>query len=204
MTDLENNKKVFDRNIERVRSLCRLYNSLKSDDIKEGKEYKHTDILRSATVMLHSSFEEYYRNTLGDVLPAICTEEDLKNVSFFGSNGNHREKITLGALVALRGKTVDEVITESIQETLSYTSFNNYQDIATWARKIKVDLSEFEKQEKLNNLILRRHKIVHEADNANDGDKYSLTGIRENLVSEWISVVCDLVEIIERGLHTEN
>ena len=99
MTEIEKHKLLFDRNIERVCSLRKMYNFLKSDDAKEGKEYKFTDILRSAVVLLHSSFEEYYRSILGCILPKTCTEDDLKNMSFLGSAGNHKDKITLGGLI---------------------------------------------------------------------------------------------------------
>lgn len=201
MTEIESYKLLFDRNIERVRSLRKMYNSLKSDEIKEGKEYKFTDILRSAVVLLHSSFEEYYRSILGYILPRTCTEDDLKNMSFLGSAGNHKDKITLGGLIKLRGKTVEQLITESIQEALSFTSFNDYQDIVSWSKRIKIDLSEFKDQEKMNRLIHRRHKIVHEADNARSDDEYALAPIRENWVEEWIKVVCNLVEIIDREVH---
>ena len=78
---MSNYKLLFDRNVERVNSLCNLYNSLRTDDIKEGKDYKFTDILRSAVVMLHSSFEEYFRNTLRERLPLVCVESDLKDFS---------------------------------------------------------------------------------------------------------------------------
>lgn len=65
MAEIEQYKQLFNRNVERVRSLCKLYNSLKSEKVKEEKEYKFTDVLRSAVVLLHSSFEEYYRGVLG-------------------------------------------------------------------------------------------------------------------------------------------
>lgn len=203
MTEIEGYKLLFDRNIERVRSLRKMYNSLKNDEIKERKEYKFTDILRSAVVLLHSSFEEYYRSVLGYVLPKICTEDDLKNMSFVGSAGNHKDKITLGGLINFRDKTVDQLITESIQESLSFTSFNNYQDIVSWSKKIKIDLSTFNDQEKLNKLIQRRHKIVHEADNAKNDDTYALTPIKENSVEDWIGVVCNLVDIINSEIQKE-
>ena len=201
MTEIETHKILFDRNIERVCSLRKMYNSLKSDEVKEGKEYKFTDILRSAVVLLHSSFEEYYRSILGCILPKTCTEDDLKNMSFLGSAGNHKDKITLGGLIKVREKTVDQLITESIRESLSFTSFNDYQDIVSWSKKIKIDLSEFKDQEKLNKLIYRRHKIVHEADNAKSDDEYALAPIRENSVEEWIEVVRNLVELIDREVH---
>lgn len=201
MKEIEQYKQLFDRNIERVRSIRKIYNSLKNDEVKEGKEYKFTDILRSAVVLLHSSFEEYYRSILSCILPKVCTEDDLKNMSFLGSAGNHKDKITLGGLLKLREKTVDQLITESIRESLSFTSFNDYQDIISWSKKIGIDLSEFNEQEKLNKLIKRRHKIVHEADNANDNDKYALSPIRENTVEEWIEIVCTLVKIIDKEVH---
>lgn len=201
MTEIETHKLLFNRNIERVCSLRKMYNSLKSDEVKEGKEYKFTDILRSAVVLLHSSFEEYYRSILGCILPKTCTEDDLKNMSFLGSAGNHKDKITLGGLIKVREKTVDQLITESIRESLSFTSFNDYQDIVSWSKKIKIDLSEFKDQEKLNKLIHRRHKIVHEADNAKSDDEYALAPIRENSVEEWIEVVRNLVELIDKEVH---
>ena len=201
MTEIETHKLLFNRNIERVCSLRKMYNSLKSDEGKEGKEYKFTDILRSAVVLLHSSFEEYYRSILGCILPKTCTEDDLKNMSFLGSAGNHKDKITLSGLIKVREKTVDQLITESIRESLSFTSFNDYQDIVSWSKKIKIDLSEFKDQDKLNQLIHRRHKIVHEADNTKSDDEYALAPIRENSVEEWIEVVRNLVELIDKEVH---
>jgi hypothetical protein len=203
MNEIDNYKQLFDRNIERVRSLRKLYSSLKNDEIKEGKEYKFTDVLRSAVVLLHSSFEEYYRSVLGYLAPKLCTEDDLKNISFPGSEGKHREKVTLGEILKFRGKTVDQLITESIQESLKCTSFNDYADIVLWAKKIKIDLSKFKSQDKLNKLIKRRHQIVHEADNAKSDDKYSLSQIRDDTVEDWIEIVCSLVAIINIEIHKE-
>ncbi len=203
MKEVEQYKQLFDRNIERVHSLRRLYNSLKSDDVKEGHAYKFTDILRAAVVLLHSAFEEYYRNILICILSKKCTKDNLKNISFLGSAGNHKEKITLGGLLEFREKTVDQLITESIRESLNFTSFNEYQDIIFWSKKIRIDLSEYKDVEKLNRLIQRRHKIVHEADNAKDNDEYKLSPILEGTVKEWIEIVCDLVKIIDNELHKE-
>ena len=183
-----------------MKGLCALYNSLKINKIKEGKEYKSTDILRSATVFLHSSFEEYFRNVLREALPRICTQEDLQKISFITKEGKHIEKLAVSSLVQYRGKNIDDLIADFIGDTLDSTSFNNYSDIINWAQKIKVDLSAFTAQEKIEKLIQRRHKIVHEADN-NKTDKmkseYSLTPIKEYIVKEWLDAVQDLVSIID-------
>lgn len=61
-------------------------------------------------------------------------------------------------------------------------------------------LSSFTSQDKIEKLIKRRHKIVHEADN-NKTDKmnkpYSLTAIQESVVKEWLDAVQDLVKMID-------
>lgn len=193
-------KDVFDRNIDRVKCLCALYNSLKTNAIKESKGYKFTDILRSAIVFLHSSFEEYFRNVLRGVLPVACTREDLQKIPFTTKDGKHIDKLTLSDLLQYKGKTVDDLVADFIGDTLDTTSFNNYSDIVNWTRKIKVNLTSFTSQEKVEKLIKRRHKIVHEADN-NKTDKmdnaYSLTAIQESVVKEWIGAVQDLVNIID-------
>ena len=201
MSNIEQYKENFDRNIERVRSLLKLYRTLKATEIKEGKDYKFTDVLRGATVMLHSSFEEYYRNIICFVLPKVCNPEDLKGISFERNNGNRKEKIELGDILEFRGRTVDDVIVSSITESLGYTSFNDFKDIARWAKRIKIDLGEFNGREKLGNLISRRHRIVHEADNSRGENGYSLNSIRENTVEEWVSVVCNLVDTINEEVE---
>ncbi len=199
---MSKNKEVFDKNIERVRSLCSLYNSLKTNDVKEGKNYKFTDILRSATVLLHSSFEEYFRCTLRDTLSNNYTEETIKSLEIKSSDGKHKEKVSFAELVQYKDKTINELIVEQIIFTLDSTSFNNYSDVARWTQKINVSLQSYSKQSVFEKLVARRHKIVHEADNEKI-EKYQLTKIQESTVTEWINAVSDLVELIESQLGDE-
>ena len=107
----------------------------------------------------------------------------------------------MGELLSFRNKTVEELIRESIDETLLRTSFNSFFDISNWAKKANIDLSAFNQHEKLENLINRRHKIVHEADNSRDDDGYGLTPIKEETVRGWIIAVCDLVNLIQTQLR---
>lgn len=192
MSEIENYKLMFDQNIKRVESLCELYNQVKSSNIKEKEDNKFTDILRSAVVLLHASFEEYYRNVLKYIFPKICTQESLKNISFVGSEGNHKEKISLCELLQHRDKTVDKLINESIQECIDLKSFNNYRNIADWSIKIGINLSAFSNKGSVEKMIQRRHQIVHQADRTND----KLNGININTVESWNKNVCELVEII--------
>lgn len=196
-------KQLFDRNIDRVNSLCNVYYKLKSDNIKETKSYKFTAVLRSAVVLLHSSFEEYFRNVLREKLPKVCDENDLKKISFPGSDGKHNDKITLGQMLQYRDLSVEDLIYQGISEELDSTSFNNFSDICNWTNRAKIDISEFNEQKNLQEVISRRHKIVHEADNKHSDSQYSLTAIKESKVREWIATVSKLVEIIEKSIEEE-
>lgn len=199
MNDLEKSKLVFDRNINRVYCLVKVYNYLKNENYKDSSEHKATDILRLAVVMLHSSFEEYYRSVISVVLPQVCDKDDIKGISFLGSNGKHKEKIEFSELLQWRGYTVDDVIIHSIYENLDNTSFNDYSDIIKWCKRMSVNISDFHQIDKINEIIHRRHKIVHEADNARSNeDEFSLRPIRESLVLEWVKAVCNLVAIIQK------
>ncbi len=204
---MSTHKDIFDRNIDRVKSLCALYNSLKTKEVKEGKDYKFTDVLRSAVVCLHSSFEEYFRSVLRDTMPSVCTQEDLAKIPFVSKDGRHYDKISVGSLLQYKGKSVDSIISGFIGETLDTTSFNNYSDIVNWSQRIKVDLSGFSAQEKIERMIKRRHRIVHEADNNKAGKEnntYSLTPIQESTVVEWIAAVQELVTIIDTQIGGNN
>lgn len=53
-------KENFDKNLERVKSLHSLYIKLKEEDLKDGKDYKLTDILRAEVVLLHSSLRSIF------------------------------------------------------------------------------------------------------------------------------------------------
>lgn len=199
-TEIEQYKLMFDKNIERVQSLIKIYESLKNAEAKEQRDSKFTDILRAAVVLLHSSFEEYFRNILIIIVPKTCDKDDLKKMSFHDSQGNFREKIGVSDLIEFRDKKVEELITNSIKGELRLSSFGNYNNIATWAKKAKIDLEEFKGQEQLNKLITRRHKIVHEADRANSSEGYTLAKIDKSTVEKWTEIVCDLVEIISKGI----
>jgi hypothetical protein len=78
---------------------------------------------------------------------------------------NRRDKFTLGDLAKHRGKTVELVIEEFIDDYLSSLSFNNIKDITDTFTTIKLPQMNFGKYyPSLEQMITRRHQIVHEAD----------------------------------------
>lgn len=193
-------KKIFDSNMERVDSLCALYEKLKDERIPEKREQqRHTDVLRAATVFLHSAFEDYYRNILYEWLPKKADADVFKGYPLPNSKRKRAEKFSLDELLSYREKKVDDLIKESVDKVLQETSFNNYTDVASWADKIELQLNEYKKQSVLNTAITRRHKIVHEADRQQlKTDELSrLSPIQLSDLEKWKVAYKELVNIID-------
>ena len=185
-------KKIFMTNLERIDSLCKLYSKLKDDGKGDAKDYKLTDMLRAATVLLHSSFEEYYRCVITKWLPIKGDKKALDDIVLPDDAGKKGIKYTLYSLMSFKDKTVNELFADATKEYMSRTTFNNFSEICAWATKIKIDLDDFKKNDDkyysdIDKAVNRRHKIVHEADTSrNEGNsKERLTIITPANVIQW-------------------
>lgn len=182
----------FNENLTRVKSLYALYDK---ENNKNLQGIYSTDILRACIVFLHSAFEDYFRAVLFNYMCDKEYQHLLKGVSF--ANLRNVEKIDLQKLAEYRAESVEDIIIMSVKEFLDKTSFNNYEQIVSWCDKIKVDLSSFNDPQKINEVIQRRHKIVHEADLTVRDAKKTLTIIQANWVQDKIEKVVFLVKIID-------
>ena len=204
MTDY---KKIFVTNLDRVDSLCNLYAKLKIEGENNAKDYKLTDMLRAATVLLHSSFEEYYRCVITHWLPIRGDEKTLDNIVLpvdVGKKGG--VKYSLYSLMKFKDKTIDELFATSIKEYMSRTTFNNFSEICAWASRIDLNLDEFKKLETkyyqdVDNAVNRRHKIVHEADTSRNTEKERLNRIDSSNVKQWKEAYLALVEVIDAQIE---
>ena len=154
------------------------------------------DLLRAAVVFLHASVEELLRGLAVIYLPA-CDEEALNQVPLAGSADTLRaEKFFLGRLAKHRGKTVDDLIAESVKEHVSRRTFNDTADIVRLfgALKIEVDAEFKDKISKINDLIARRHQIVHRADITER--KQKPTPIDAKTVRGWLDSVHEFVAYV--------
>ena len=190
-------KENFDKNLERVKSLHSLYTKLKKEDLKDSKDYRLTDILRAEIVFLHSSFEEYFRGVLIEWLPIKASSETLKEFPISLKAGKKAEKLFLSDLANYRGKTIDEIIRESILETMQLKSFNNEEEIRSWCSKLGITLENFSGMREVNAAVHRRHKIVHEADIDRDANSQRLQPISPGNITPWIKAYEDLVKLID-------
>ncbi len=204
MTDY---KKIFVTNLDRVDSLCNLYSKLKNEGENNAKDYKLTDMLRAATVLLHSSFEEYYRCVITHWLPIRGDEKTLESIVLpddAGKKGN--VKYTLYSLMEFKDQTIGDLFEVSINGYMSRTTFNNFSEICAWASRINLDLSEFKNMETkyyldIDKAVSRRHKIVHEADTSRNGENERLNSIIPGNVIQWKEAYLLLVDAIDNQIE---
>ena len=108
----------------------------------------------------------------------------------------------LGALLDFSEQKVSDLISAAVQKHMSRVSFNGYTDICSWLEKIEIDLSAFKEQELINNMIKRRHKIVHETDanqKGGQGNHYA-TSIKMQTVKAWENATINLINEVEKQI----
>jgi hypothetical protein len=150
------------------------------------------DVLRAAIVLLHATLEDFLRYVGSAYLP-MSNEEVLNRISLLGTPDVFRaEKFFLGKLAQHRGKTIDQVISDSVAASLDKVAFNNTTDISQLLEGAGIQVEcvrEYYPQ--LSKLMARRHQIVHRADlndEAGDGSRPT-TPIAASVVTEWNSTV---------------
>ena len=192
-------KNQYDEGVSRVSSLLALYENLqKEGSIRKSKEIRPTDILRAALVLLHSAEEDYFRNILVHWYPLKADSKAMSEVSLAGSDGR-TSKYSFDRFASFSGKTVDEVISESVREHFSRMSFNSYKDIDSRLKKIGISLAAFQRQADIDKLIQRRHKVVHEVDLVRDASsgKRQTRSIKSAQVRTWMECSMSLVQMID-------
>jgi hypothetical protein len=156
-------KARFLLNMGRIHGLVQLLYSneaLKPTGIFQS-EGARADILRSIVVFLHATFEDILRTTARQRLGA-ARPQVLNSIPLVGSRV---EKFHLGALEAHRGKTVDQVIQESVEDYLDRESFGSCAAVDSVLVQMGLDTTPFKSlYAPLGQMMKRRHRIVHEAD----------------------------------------
>ena len=194
-------KSIFEDNIKRVKALKSIYASIGSESTSK---YKGTDILRAATVFLHSSFEKYYRCVVTEWLPKKGEPGTLKTIALPEDAGRNKVNYSLYDLLQKHGaNTIQNLFQEAVAEHMSRSSFNSYGEICSWGSKIGLVFSSFKKGTEIEKAIHRRHKIVHEADLKIDSSgKKTLSPIKESDIDNWLAAYTELVDIIDVQINT--
>jgi hypothetical protein len=172
-----NDKILDDRfymNMKRVGDLAKLV-SAKSPAAASLDSGVRDDIARAVVVFLHATFEDMLRSTARQRLDSVSIDT-LKTIPLAGASGR-AEKFNLGALDSHRGKTVDELLRESVAAYWKRATFSSCDEIETALRQMELDTRPFKVlYTGLDAMITRRHQIVHEAD---------LPGIADTELAPW-------------------
>ena len=179
------------QNLARVENLVKTYETHPDAQGRGRKNAAVLDILRAAVVLLHATLEELLRSIAHWKLP-MAAGKVLDEVPLAGL-GQNPKKFLLGDLTSFRGKTVDEVLTESVHAHLEQSNYNNTRDISTMLMNVGIDVTKVNATfVELQTLMERRHQIVHRADRqakvVGSGD-HEVRGINKDIARDWAAAV---------------
>lgn len=178
-------------NLDRVRNLIKVYEGLAGHG--QGRRPVHsTDVLRAATVLLHSALEDFLRSLENWKLPQ-ASEATLNDVALAGTP-RRAEKFSLGKLAQYRGRTVDQVIGDSVSQHLNRKSYNSVAEIKGTLQGLGLEapaLSQYSND--LAALMERRHHIVHQADRETTAGTghHQARSLSKLRVEAWLAAVRD-------------
>jgi hypothetical protein len=160
------------------------------------------DILRAAVVVAHAYLEDFLR-TLATALLPERGERSLDEVPLAGLSGR-AEKFLLGKLAQHRGKLVDDVLRQSVSEYLERSSFNSTDEIARLLETLGFKVSDFNQNfAAIDQMITRRHQIVHRADKVKTLAGYNLQPIQREVVIRWMaSTLAFMQQLVETRART--
>jgi hypothetical protein len=170
------------QSLERIQKLVVASTAMSSD--------VGADALRASVVLLHASLEDFLRTMAQSLLPQ-SNESCLNEIPLVGL-GARKEKFFLGRLARHRGKLVDEVLKESVAEYLEHSNYNSTQEIAILLETLGFNVAEHARVfTVLDQMIVRRHQIVHRADKTKDSgsETYVLQPIQAADVRGWAAAV---------------
>ena len=190
---------TFDKNYKRITNLLEAYDIISEIDTKNPSK---GDILRAIVVLTHSTFEDFLRSVLRWKL---ITEENisLDRIPMAGK-GKNNTKILFGDIVKHKGISIDSLIEKSINEYLTSVSFNNFGDISKDLSWINFNVELVRKYySTIDEMISRRHNIVHNADrmNLDDVSKSRVRRISKRGVKKWVKTVDDFVLDLSKELR---
>jgi hypothetical protein len=177
-------------NIGRVKNLVGIYHTHLQGSGSGRRGHLETDVLRAATVFLHATLEDFLRSLSYWKLP-VAKKDVIDKIPLVGSKGN-ASKFFLGELVAHKGKSVDTLIKESVDQYLEKSNYNNIEEIKFLLASIGVDSAKINNEiDALIDIMNRRHQIVHRADIDNTGGQgnHRVKSISVTVVNKWIESV---------------
>lgn len=175
----------FERNLSRVENLLQMYPT----EGRGRRDVEATDLLRASVVFLHATLEDLVRSVLEWKLPS-APAGSFGDVPLVGCERG--VKIGLKELVEFRGRSVDNIIQESVTEYLSESNFGHPGELKIALEKVGLPKSIVETyQDKLGPMMSRRHWIVHRADrnDAVGSGQHSARSLGTGTIQRWLEAV---------------
>lgn len=176
--------------IGRVKNMVAIYKSHLQGSGSGRRGHLQTDVLRAATVFLHASLEDLLRSLSCWKLPEAA-KDTIDKIPLIGSQANPK-KFLLGELAAHKGKTVEALIKESVDQYLERSNYNNVEEITVLLSSIGVEPANVNGEfATLEELMGRRHQIVHRADINTGGGQgnHRVRSISVAQVEKWLESV---------------
>jgi len=131
---------LFEKNILRVENLVNLYEKRLTTG-KQGRQPIHsTDVLRASVVLLHASLEDFLRALARERLPS-AKEDVLNQIPLVGLSSHGRaEKFQLGKLAEHKGKSVSQLIDESVKAHLERSTYSDTKEIASLLEQVGLNV----------------------------------------------------------------
>lgn len=177
-------------NLSRVRNLVAIYRTHLAGTGRGRRGAHQTDVLRSTVVLLHASLEDFLRSLAYWKLP-LANKATLDDIALIGLGPNPK-KFLLGELDTHRGKTVDQLISESVNEHLERSNYNNTIEIASLLQSLNINTAAISQHFATMELAMaRRHQIVHRADRDETpgSGNHNVRSISTKQINIWINTV---------------
>lgn len=166
------------------------------------KKESRDDILRLSVVFLHASLESILREIFR-VKASNASVEVINKIPLIGSKSRDAQKFYLGRLCDHREKTVEIVIQASIDSHVEHLSITSTKDIAALLEKIEIKIDDQDEYYRdLEQMISRRHQIVHRADQMkeNGSNNLVLSPIDDMDFRLWIGTLSGFIVQLYKSL----
>ncbi len=187
----------FESNLRRVRNMLDLYDQA----VAAGPGFDEvlwTDVLRGAVVLVHASLEDMLRSLAAWKFPT-APPDVLGSIPLTGVDDARRTRFGMPELARHRGKTVDDVVTASVEDYLQRATYGHPGEVKSLLAGCGGDPNVVDSYTRwLGPMMARRHWIVHRVDREPPADHRSqgLRPLRRYTVATWI----DKVERLARAL----
>ncbi len=186
----------FENNLRRVRNLVEIFDRLSPEDV--DREIFASDLLRASIVLLHAALEDLLRSLAEWKLPTAAPAA-LASVPLQGVSDPRRTRFTMPELAKHRGRSVDDVVRDSVLFYLERSSYNDPGDVKRIVATCGGNPSVVEGFVRwMGPIMRRRHWIVHRADHSRtlEGRRHEAQAVDRATVNTWIDKVEQLGDSI--------